>query len=118
MTSSGHDAAPVDRSSNQTWLPVLGGVVAGSIAYQVVGQFESTPFYSLLSWALDETSPKTMNDMSAYVWIQSTILLSFATVGGLIGMCFSKWRTQQSLLFLVVVEAVMAVCIVSSQLRS
>jgi hypothetical protein len=97
------------RRMNRTWLPILAGVLLGTLAWCVLAMLETPSFYRITVWVFGETSPKRLFGMPGYFCVHRAILLLMAGAGGGIGIVFSRWAHARSVLFLILTLAVIAI---------
>ena len=107
--SSSGSISCISPNSQRTWFPILLGVLIGMILCMLLANIERTSFYRLSAYILKETCPKKLFAMPAYYWIQRSVLLSLAAIGGSIGIIFSQWPKEKSFLFLMATILVIAV---------
>jgi hypothetical protein len=104
-------SASTPAQMNHTWFPILGGILGGMVVWIVPGMLElpNPAFYHLSVWIFNETDPKNLYAIPGYYWVQRAILLVLVSIGGGLGMPFSRWPYSKSILFLSVSLIVIAI---------
>ena len=77
-------------------------------ACMLLANLEAPAFYRLSVLIFNESTPKRLFITPGYHLLHYGILLTFAAVGGSIGVLFSRWRKRTAFLFLLATLVVIA----------
>lgn len=95
------------QASGGTWLAILVGVLAGMFSWFLLSLLRNDWVSDLASWIFGE-QVDYKSTPGYYYGVLRSVLLGLCTIGGSIGMAFSRWRKLKSVLFLSCVLLVMA----------
>jgi hypothetical protein len=86
-------------TQSKTWFPILVGVLAGMISWFLLPLLNHHWASDLGAWIFGEPFDYK-NTPAAYYFVLRSVLLALCTIGGSVGIAFSRWRTIIGILFL------------------